>query len=218
MFFRRRREKKKLERKKKNHPPFFSLSSHTKKSTTPGGFGYATTDLAALKQRVSDEKADWIIYVTDAGQSTHFKQVFAAAKRAGFISNDESDDKASPSSSSLPRIDHVGFGLVLGSDGKRIRTRDEGAAVRLVELLDEAVDRCASSLKERAELSAERAAERAAAAGDDEEAAEAATKDAAAAAAAPVDDEATLAATAKAMGYGAVKYADLKNNRMTNYK
>ena len=37
-------------------------------------------------------------------------------------------------------------------------------------------------------------------------------------AAAPVDDEATLAATAKAMGYGAVKYADLKNNRMTNYK
>ena len=42
--------------------------------------------------------------------------------------------------------------------------------------------------------------------------------DAAGAAAAPVDDEATLAATAKAMGYGAVKYADLKNNRMTNYK
>ena len=54
----------------------------------------------------------------------------------------------------------MGFGLVLGSDGKRIRTRDEGAAVRLVEPLDEAVDRCASSLKERAELSAERAAER----------------------------------------------------------
>lgn len=161
-----------------------------------------------MKQRVSDEKADWIIYVTDAGQSTHFKQVFDAAKKAGFIGKKGADDEKS--STSLPRIDHVGFGLVLGSDGKRIRTRDEGAAVRLVELLDEAVDRCASSLKERGELSAERAAER--------EAAGEEVKDAAAAAAAPVDDEATLAATAKAMGYGAVKYADLKNNRMTNYK
>jgi hypothetical protein len=49
----------------------------------------------------------------------------------------------------------------------RVRTRDEGAAVRLVELLDEAVDRCASSLKERAESSAERAAERAAADGEE---------------------------------------------------
>lgn len=160
--------------------------------------------------------------MTDAGQSTHFKQVFAAARRAGFVDNNASDkdkDKESKASSPpLPRIDHVGFGLVLGSDGKRIRTRDEGAAVRLVELLDEAVDRCASSLKERAELSAERAAEKAAAAGAGDEGGEAAKLDAAGAAAAPVDDEATLAATAKAMGYGAVKYADLKNNRMTNYK
>lgn len=180
------------------------------KTTTPGGFGYATTDLAALKQRLHDEKADWIIYVTDAGQATHFRQVFAAARRAGLLTRSTQSDAGSKTP--LPRIDHVGFGLVLGSDGKRIRTRDEGAAVRLVELLDEAVDRCASSLKERAESSAERAAERAAADGEETK------KDVAAAAAAPVDDEATLAATAKAMGYGAVKYADLKNNRMTNYK
>lgn len=185
-----------------------------------GGFGYATTDLAALKQRVSDEGADWIIYVTDAGQATHFKQVFAAARRAGFVGNGggasaengggdaSSSSSSSPPSTVLPRIDHVGFGLVLGSDGKRIRTRDEGAAVRLVELLDEAVERCASSLKERAQASAERAAAESSNA----------TSAAAAAAAAPVDDEATLAATAKAMGYGAVKYADLKNNRITNYK
>lgn len=157
--------------------------------------------------------------MTDAGQATHFRQVFAAARRAGFIGGDQSEKK-----DSLPRIDHVGFGLVLGSDGKRIRTRDEGAAVRLVELLDEAVDRCAASLKERAEQSAERAAERAAAAnanaggGEDGGNGGEAKLDAAGAAAAPVDDEAVLAATAKAMGYGAVKYADLKNNRMTNYK
>ena len=165
------------------------------KTTTPGGFGYATTDLAALKQRLHDEKADWIIYVTDAGQATHFRQVFAAARRAGLLTGSTQSDAGSKTP--LPRIDHVGFGLVLGSDGKRIRTRDEGAAVRLVELLDES--------------SAERAAERAAADGEETK------KDVAAAAAAPVDDEATLAATAKAMGYGAVKYADLKNNRMTNY-
>jgi arginyl-tRNA synthetase len=142
-----------------------------------GGFGYATTDLAALRQRVSDEGADWVIYVTDAGQATHFRQVFDAARRAAII-------PADPAATPLPRIDHVGFGLVLGADGKRIRTRDEGAAVRLVELLDEAVSRCAASLRERE----------------------------------PDADPAFIDAAAKAMGYGAVKYADLKNNRTTNYK
>ena len=147
-----------------------------------GGYGYATTDLAALKQRLADEKADWVVYVTDAGQALHFRQVFDAARRAGFVPTAPKDgDNSSPSP---PRIDHVGFGLVLGADGKRIRTRDEGAAVRLVELLDEAVARCAASLRERD----------------------------------PAADPAFVDAAAKAMGYGAVKYADLKNNRMTNYK
>lgn len=65
---------------------------------------------------VQEEKANWLIYVTDEGQAGHFKLVFGAGKRAGIISADNP-----------PRIDHVGFGLVLGQDGKRIRTRDSGA-------------------------------------------------------------------------------------------
>ena len=63
-----------------------------------------------------DEKAEWLIYVTDEGQAGHFKLVFGAGRRWGIIPEENP-----------PRIDHVGFGLVLGSDGKRIRTRDMGA-------------------------------------------------------------------------------------------
>ncbi len=63
-----------------------------------------------------EEKAEWLIYVTDEGQAGHFKLVFGAGKRAGIIP-----------ANNPPRIDHVGFGLVLGQDGKRIRTRDSGA-------------------------------------------------------------------------------------------
>ena len=65
---------------------------------------------------MQDEKAEWIIYVTDEGQSGHFKLVFGSGKKAGIIPEENP-----------PRIDHVGFGLVLGKDGKRIRTRDMGA-------------------------------------------------------------------------------------------
>ncbi len=96
-----------------------------------GGFGYASTDMAAMKQRLTEEKADWIIYVTDVGQSVHFEMVFAAARKAGWL---PVDDKAKP------RVSHVAFGLVLGEDGKKFKTRS-GDVVRLVELLDEAVSR-----------------------------------------------------------------------------
>lgn len=102
-----------------------------------GGFGYATTDMCAIKQRVEEEKADWIIYVTDNGQSQHFKGIFAAAKKCGLIPEE-----------GLPRVDHVGFGLVLGEDGKRLRTRS-GDVVRLADLLDEAVMRCKEQIVQR---------------------------------------------------------------------
>ena len=65
---------------------------------------------------MQEEKAEWIIYVTDEGQAGHFKLVFGSGKKWGIIPEDNP-----------PRIDHVGFGLVLGADGKRIRTRDMGA-------------------------------------------------------------------------------------------
>lgn len=104
---------------------------------TDGGFNYASTDLAAIWQRVTQERADWIVYVTDIGQAGHFQQVFVAAKSAGWVPADGS-----------VRVDHVGFGLVLGEDGKRFRTRSS-EVVRLADLLDEAKARCLAQLKER---------------------------------------------------------------------
>ncbi len=83
-----------------------------------GAFLYGTTDLAAIRHRLQVERGDWLIYVTDLGQAGHFDLVFGAARKAGFVAPEGSPDH--------PRIDHVGFGLVLGADGKRIRTRSGG--------------------------------------------------------------------------------------------
>ena len=96
-----------------------------------GGYNYATTDLAAIRQRVQMSKedggegADRVLYVTDAGQSQHFEMVFAAARKSGFAPDET-------------RLEHVPFGLVQGEDGKKFATRS-GDTVRLRDLLDEAV-------------------------------------------------------------------------------
>lgn len=103
---------------------------------TGGGYTYDTSDMAALNQRINEEKADWIIYVTDAGQATHFKTIFSCGTRAGFINTHKH------------RIDHVGFGLVLGEDGKKFKTRS-GDTVKLIELLDEGLKRSMEKLKEK---------------------------------------------------------------------
>ena len=50
-----------------------------------GGFTYDTSDMAALKQGVNEEQAEWLVYVTDAGQATHFQSVFACTEKAGYI-------------------------------------------------------------------------------------------------------------------------------------
>jgi arginyl-tRNA synthetase len=89
-----------------------------------GGFGYAATDLAAIRHRVGELGATRLVYVVGAPQADHFRQVFAVARRAGWL----------PQS---VRAEHVGFGSVLGEDGKMFRTRD-GKAVSLDSLLDEA--------------------------------------------------------------------------------
>ncbi|XP_050128969.1 arginine--tRNA ligase, chloroplastic/mitochondrial-like isoform X3 [Malus sylvestris] len=104
-----------------------------------GGFNYASTDLAALWYRLNEEKADWIIYVTDVGQQQHFNMFFEAAKCAGWLPTD---------GALKPKVAYVGFGLVLGEDGKRFRTRSS-EVVRLVDLLDEAKDRSKKVLVER---------------------------------------------------------------------
>merc|ERR1712112_284999 len=100
-----------------------------------GGFTYDTSDMAALRQRIEDEAADWLVYVTDAGQATHFQSVFACAEKAGYITPGL-------------RLDHVGFGVVLGEDKKKFKTRS-GDTVRLVELLDEGLKRSKDKLLEK---------------------------------------------------------------------
>ncbi|NLT29648.1 MAG: arginine--tRNA ligase [Propionibacterium sp.] len=94
-----------------------------------GGYGYGTTDLAAIRHRVRDLGADRIIYVVGAPQATHFKQVFAAARKAGYLPEDVT-------------ATHVGFGSVLGPDGKPFKTR-AGKSVTLMSLLDEAEEQAA---------------------------------------------------------------------------
>jgi arginyl-tRNA synthetase len=100
-----------------------------------GGFNYATTDLAAIRYRIGDDRAKRIIYVTDIGQANHFAQVFAVAAKAGWI--DEAVE-----------LVHVPFGLVLGEDGKKIKTR-AGETIALKDLLDEAIVRAKDDLTQR---------------------------------------------------------------------
>ncbi|MFF4368696.1 arginine--tRNA ligase [Streptomyces sp. NPDC001594] len=102
-----------------------------------GGFGYAATDLSAIRDRVGNLKADTLIYVVDARQSLHFKMVFETARRAGWLNEDV-------------KAVQLAFGTVLGKDGKPFKTR-EGETVRLVDLLDEAVERATSVVREKAE-------------------------------------------------------------------
>ncbi|KAK1391265.1 Arginine--tRNA ligase [Heracleum sosnowskyi] len=140
-----------------------------------GGFNYASSDLTALWYRLNEEKAEWVIYVTDKAQRDHFDMIFSAATRAGWLPAE--DNK-------YPKADHVAFGLVLGEDGKRFRTRST-EVVRLVDLLDKAKAGYKDKLVERGKDTGR------------------------------TNEE--LEQIAEAVGYGAVKYADLKNNRLTDY-
>ncbi|MEU3962650.1 arginine--tRNA ligase [Streptomyces buecherae] len=113
-----------------------------------GGYGYAATDLSAIRDRVHNLKANTLLYVVDARQSLHFRMVFETARRAGWLGDDV-------------RAVQLAFGTVLGKDGKPFKTR-EGETVRLVDLLDEAVDRAAVVVREKAQdLTEEEIAERA---------------------------------------------------------
>ncbi len=100
-----------------------------------GGYNYATTDLAAIRYRIEKDGAKRLIYVTDAGQATHFAQVFQVARRAGWIPADV-------------EVIHVPFGLVLDDQGKKFRTR-AGETVRLRDLLDEAIAHTRADLGKR---------------------------------------------------------------------
>jgi arginyl-tRNA synthetase len=138
-----------------------------------GGYNYATTDLAALRYRIQEDGAKRIIYVVDAGQGTHFAQVFQVAQRAGWLPEDV-------------EAVHVPFGLVQGEDGKKLKTR-AGETVRLKDLLDEAVNRAREDLEQRIETE------------DRHESPE------------------FIEQVAEVVGMSSVKYADLSQNRTSNY-
>ena len=132
-----------------------------------GGFGYGTTDLATVKYRVETWHPDLIVYVTDARQQLHFKQVFATVRQ--WLPNP-------------PALEHITFGSILGEDRKPLKTRS-GENVKLAELLNEAEERALTVVTQKN----------------------------------PELPEATRKQIARAVGIGAVKYADLSQNRTTDY-
>ncbi|KAL5968638.1 Arginine--tRNA ligase cytoplasmic [Taenia solium] len=101
-----------------------------------GGFTYDTSDLTAVRQRVAEEGGERIIYVVDSGQSLHLQNIFAAAQACGF---------ADPART---KLEHIPFGVVLGEDKKKFKTRS-GEVVKLIDLLNEGVDRVKEKLAEK---------------------------------------------------------------------
>jgi len=100
-----------------------------------GGFNYATSDLACIIDRTERLGADLLLYVVDAGQAQHFQMVYAVAELAGWLA---------PPTEAV----HVQFGVVLGEDRRRLRSRS-GEPVKFIDLLDEAVERAAAAIAER---------------------------------------------------------------------
>jgi arginyl-tRNA synthetase len=132
-----------------------------------GSFLYATTDLATIQYRMETWSPNEIVYVVDARQSDHFRQLFAAARKWGYDNVD---------------LRHVTFGTILGEDGTPIKTR-EGDPPKLSDLLDEAQKRALEIVREKnAELS--------------------------------LDEQNEVA---RVVGIGAIKYADLCQNRTSDY-
>ncbi|MHC4649831.1 MAG: arginine--tRNA ligase domain-containing protein, partial [Planctomycetota bacterium] len=105
-----------------------------------GGYLYSTTDLAAIRFRVQELGASRVIYVVDARQRDHFRDVFDAARTIGW------DRLADGRRAELV---HIPFGSVLGADRKPLKTRS-GENVTLSELLQEAVDRGTHEVRQRA--------------------------------------------------------------------
>jgi arginyl-tRNA synthetase len=134
-----------------------------------GGYGYAATDLAAIRYRTQTLGGTRLLYVVGSTQAQHLAMVFAVAAQAGWL--------APPS-----RAEHVAFGSVLGTDKKMFKSRG-GHTVRLTELLDEAVERADAGLTAR---NADR-------------------------------DEQERRELAAEIGIGAIKYADLANDRIKDY-
>jgi arginyl-tRNA synthetase len=139
-----------------------------------GAYLYATTDLATIRYRMDEWRPDTMLYVVDHRQAMHFQQLFAAARLLGY---------------EQVEMQHVGFGTVLGKDGRPFKTR-AGDTVGLEGLLDEAVLRAARIVAEN----------------DD------------AKPGGPELSRQQRACVATTVGIGALKYADLSQNRTSDYE
>lgn len=100
-----------------------------------GGYLYATTDIACARYRVDTLHADRILYYTDSRQHQHLEQVWAIAKKAGYLPD------------SFP-LEHHMFGMMLGSDGRPFKTRS-GGTIKLNDLLDEAEQRAEKLIRSK---------------------------------------------------------------------
>ena len=100
-----------------------------------GGFNYATSDLTCVLDRVERRNADLMLYVIGAPQAQHLQMVFEVCRMAGWLQ---------PPTEAV----HVSFGSVLGPDRKMLRSRS-GDSVKLIELLDEAVERASAAIAEK---------------------------------------------------------------------
>ncbi|HEY3755347.1 MAG TPA: arginine--tRNA ligase [Opitutaceae bacterium] len=151
------------------HPRFKTQPLIIRKSD--GAANYASTDLATILYRVNHFKADSVLYVVDKRQGDHFEQLFLTARKW-----------FAHTGRALPELVHVDFGMVLGDNGKALKTRS-GENVRLKDLLSEAVDRAfALVTAKNADL-----------------------------------PESERRAIAEIVGIGSVQYADLSQNRSTDY-
>jgi len=143
-----------------------------------GGYNYDSTDIAAAKYRLLEEKGDRLVYITDAGQGPHFELIFKGVQLIGWHTPPKT------------RMEHMGFGLVLKEDGTKFRS-SEGDSIRLIELLDEGHNRALKQLVSRGQQ-------------------EGGTGTAL--------QEAELEDAAEKIGMAAIKYFDLKQNRISTYK
>jgi arginyl-tRNA synthetase len=107
-----------------------------------GGYGYASTDVAAIRYRLKKLGASRIIYVVGSEQHLHLQMVIAVARQAGWLTD-------------AARAEHAEIGLMTGPGGQRLKTRS-GEQVKLVTLIDEAVARAENVIADRYPEPAER--------------------------------------------------------------
>ncbi|WP_324732038.1 arginine--tRNA ligase [Pseudomonas paeninsulae] len=143
-----------------------------------GGYLYSTTDLAAMRYRSQVLKADRALYFVDQRQALHFQMAFEVARRAGFVH-------------AGMQLEHMGFGTMNGADGRPFKTRD-GGTVKLIDLLDEAVERAYALVKARNDQRTDRGE-------------------------APFTEE-QLRTIGNVVGIASVKYADLSKHRTSDYR